>query len=164
MSLFIYLEKEGTRRKRSGKSHVFWKLSRVVPSANLVWPVKVGLTRGRIRKGSCISRGNVRARCDLSPSHCRVCSLSGPDQLFSGQGREKPEPRWWHWDETYVQGREHLCQVEGREIPDENSVAQRTRQGPKSHPECREFTEMGKKMNKMYEKDTGGQASNKFLI
>lgn len=68
MSLFIYLEKEGTRRKGSGKSHVFWKLSRVLPSANLVWPVKVGLTLGRIRKGSCVSRGNV----------CEMCSLSFP--------------------------------------------------------------------------------------
>lgn len=60
---------------------------------------------------------------------------------------------------------DHFCQAEGREIPDKNNMTQSERQEPKSRPECREFTGMGKKMyeKKMYEKDAGGPASKTSL-
>lgn len=40
-------------------------------------------------------------------------------------------------------------------------MTQRERQEPKSCPECREFTGMGKKLKMMQGKDTGGQRSRK---
>lgn len=52
---------------------------------------------------------------------------------------------------------EHICQAEGREIPDKNNTTRRERQEPKSCPEWREFTGMGRKMKTTSEKETGGQ-------
>lgn len=88
-------------------------------------------------------------------------SLWGPGQLSPGQGREKPELSLIAPGRDLGPRESIFCRAEGREIPDKSSMTQRERQEPKSCPECREFTGMGKKLKTMQGKDTGGQRSRK---
>lgn len=113
---------------------------------------KVGLRLGRDEKGRCVSLGSSETVFRLPwahspPSHARnLCSLgSRAAVLRTGQRGALTDSAG-----TRLRSEgDHFCQVEGREIPDKNNMTmnQRERQEPKSRPECREFTVMGKKMD-----------------
>lgn len=151
MSLFIYPEKEGRGSRRSGKLRVLGKISTVVAGAVLLWTVKVGLIPRRREKGRCAARGNGEI-CSQGAVYPLFCIPLPCFVLFGVQTscvpRSAGREAWALTDGAGTRSRskrEPFCQAEGREIPDKSCMTQRERQEPKSCPECREFTGMGKK-------------------
>ena len=141
----------------------FENYSQCYPSVNC----EVGLTLRRNEKGRCDSQGSSEICFQVAPSS--LSSFPLPYLVLFGVQTSWPQEgeraAWALTEDVGTRSRskgEGFCQVEGSDIPDKNNVTQRERQEPRSRPECGEFTGMGKKMNKMYENDTRGQASNKF--